>query len=229
MLDLKFLGRGAAFYPVAGNTNAFFEADGDLFFLDFGESAFEKVYRMFDLKRYRHIYVLLTHLHADHAGSLASLISYTHCMLKIHITVVHPLDTVVRLLALQGISTSFSRYLPALETDCPVKAKPVEVPHAEDMRAFGYLVTHAGETLYFSGDSAVFPEEVAKAYMEGKIARIYHDTSSHESSAHCCYQQLAQRIPKEKRAYVYCMHLDDDYAGMLREMGFSVVEAVQVP
>lgn len=225
MLDLKFLGRGAAFYPVEGNTNAYFEADGDLFFLDFGESAFEKVYRRFDLTRYKHVYVLLTHLHADHAGSLASLISYTHCVLKMQVSVVHPLDTVVRMLALQGISPSFYHYLSALEADCPVSARPVEVPHAEDMSAFGYLISGSGETIYFSGDSAILPDAVANGYLNGDIARLYHDTASHESSAHCCYKRLAERIPPEKRAGVYCMHLDGDYAGMLREMGFSVVEA----
>ena len=224
MLDLKFLGRGAAFYPVEGNTNAYFEAGGDLFFLDFGESAFEKVYRRFDLTRYGRVYVLLTHLHADHAGSLASLISYPHCVLKIQVTVVHPLDTVVRMLALQGIAPGFYRYQPALEADCPVSARPVEVPHAEDMRAFGYVISDGHETIYFSGDSAILPDEVAEGYLAGEIARLYHDTASHESSAHCCYRRLAERIPREKRAGVHCMHLDGDYAEKLRELGFSVVE-----
>ena len=41
-MELKFLGRGAAFYPAFGNTNAFFAQSEDLFFLDFGEAAFEK-------------------------------------------------------------------------------------------------------------------------------------------------------------------------------------------
>ena len=50
MFDLKFLGRGAAFYPAFGNTNAFFEMGEDLYFLDFGEAAFERVTRLFDLK-----------------------------------------------------------------------------------------------------------------------------------------------------------------------------------
>ena len=44
-MELTFLGRGAAFYPAFGNTNAFFLSGGDLFFLDFGESAFEKAVR----------------------------------------------------------------------------------------------------------------------------------------------------------------------------------------
>ena len=55
MFDLKFMGRGAAFYPAFGNTNAFFEMGEDLYFLDFGEAAFERVTRMFDLKKYKNI------------------------------------------------------------------------------------------------------------------------------------------------------------------------------
>ena len=89
-MKLHFLGRGAAFYPAFGNTNAYFTEDNDLFFLDFGESAFEKAVRLLDLKSYRNIYVLLTHLHADHAGSLASLCSYTHLVLGLTIRISSP-------------------------------------------------------------------------------------------------------------------------------------------
>ena len=50
MLKLHFLGRGAAFYPVFRNTNAFFEKGKNLFFLDFGESAFAQVAAALPLK-----------------------------------------------------------------------------------------------------------------------------------------------------------------------------------
>lgn len=227
MFDLKFLGRGAAFYPAFGNTNAFFESDGDLFFLDFGESAYEKVVRLLDLRSYRRIYVLLTHLHADHAGSLASLLSYTHCVLRLKVTVVHPLDTVTRLLSLQGISPEFYRYLPALPQDCPVSAQPIEVPHAEDMRAFGYLLSDGEESVYYSGDAAQLPDEIAQRFLAGEIARVYHDTASHHSSSHCHYQRLVDAIPLERRHALYAMHLDGDYVDRLKELGFSVVETIE--
>lgn len=226
MFDLKFLGRGAAFYPAFGNTNAFFESDGDLFFLDFGESAYEKVVRLLDLRKYRRIYVLLTHLHADHSGSLASLLSYTHCVLHLQVIVVHPVDTVTQLLSLQGISPQFYSYHSALPKDCHVSAQPFEVPHAEDMRAFGYLLSDGEERIYYSGDAAELPQEIARRFLAGEIARIYHDTASHESRSHCYYQRLVDIIPRERRHAVYAMHLDGDYVDMLKELGFSVVEAI---
>lgn len=226
-MELKFLGRGAAFYPAFGNTNAFFTEGEDLFFLDFGESAFEKAVRLLDLKQYRHIYVLLTHLHADHAGSLASLCSYTHLVLGLTIYVVYPEHTVEQLLRLEGIGKELYHYLPALPADCPVSAVPCPVQHAADMACFGYILRTAEDSLYFSGDAAQPPADVVRQFLQGDIRRLYHDTASHESQAHCWYKRLEAAIPPEKRRDVYCMHLDGDYVQMLRELGFSVVTAVE--
>ena len=225
-MELKFLGRGAAFYPAFGNTNAFFAQGEDLFFLDFGEAAFEKAVRLLDLKSYRHIYVLLTHLHADHAGSLASLCSYTHLVLGLTIYVVHPVDTVVQLLRLEGIGNDLYHYLPALPPDCPVSAQFVPVQHASDMQCFGYVLRTGDDSLYFSGDAARLPEQVKEQFLAGEIKRIYHDTASHESQAHCWYRRLEDDIPPQRRGDVFCMHLDGDYADQLRQLGFQVVTAI---
>ncbi len=223
-MELKFFGRGAAFYPVWGNTNAFFTEDNDLYFLDFGESTFEKAVRMLDLKAYRRIFVLLTHLHADHAGSLASLCSYTHLVLGITIYVVHPVDTVVKLLRLEGIGDELYHYLPKLPENCAVEADACPVQHAADMQCFGYNLRTREDAVYFSGDAAELPENILHLFLEGKIKRLYHDTSSHDSPAHCWYKRLEKAIPPERRKDVYCMHLDGDYEDMLKDLGFSVVQ-----
>lgn len=224
MFDLKFLGRGAAFYPAFGNTNAFFEMEDDLFFLDFGEFAFERVTRLLDLKRYRQIYVLLTHLHADHAGSLASLLSYGAMMLGVKVNVVHPSGMVNALLAIEGVDPAFYAYMPALPQTCCVQMIPHEVRHAQDMRAYGLELSCAEETIYYSGDAADVPAQIVQGYLDGRIARLYQDTAGHASSGHCWYQRLEALFPRERRAGVYCMHLDGDYAQTLRLLGFSVAE-----
>lgn len=226
MFDIKFLGRGAAFYPAFGNTNAFFEMGEDLYFLDFGEAAFERVTRLFDLKKYKNIYALITHLHADHAGSLASLMSYSSMVLGLTVNVVHPNWSVLTLLSVMGIDPTFYRYMPTLPEDCPVQMKVHEVAHAKDMRAYGLELTCADETIYYSGDAADVPQAVVEGYLQGRIARIYQDTSSHPSAGHCWYQKLEGYFPQEKRADVYCMHLDHDYSQMLRDLGFGVVEVL---
>ena len=224
MLKLHFLGRGAAFYPRFGNTNAWFEKNKYLFFLDFGEEAFHKVIGKIPLEQYDRIFVLLTHLHADHAGSLASLCSYTHLVLKRDIVVIHPVDSVVKMLRIQGIADSFYTWMTELPDGCGVKARQVEVAHAEDMKAYGYLLSDGDQVIYYSGDAARLGEDIVRDYLKGDINEIYHDTASHMSQSHCCYRILEEQIPEEKRKHVYCMHLDGDYVNLLRDKGFSVVE-----
>ena len=109
-LDLHFFGCGSAFNPAMGNTSAWFEADGCLFLVDCGETVYELLMKRSSLREYRQIYVLLTHLHADHVGSLGSLISYNYCILGRKISVIHPRATVVELLRLMGIKDEFYNY-----------------------------------------------------------------------------------------------------------------------
>lgn len=223
MIDLHFFGRGAAFYPQLGNTNAYFTLERDLFFLDCGESTFEKAVRMLDLAAYDQIYVLLTHLHADHSGSLASLCSYTACVLQKQIWVIHPIDTITQLLTLQGISSDFYHYSPTLPKACPLAAEPIEVPHAADMRCFGWLMKHDRDTVYFSGDSNEFSPRIAKELRDGNISRVYHDVTIHPSQSHCQLCKLEESIVPEDRKKVWCMHLDSDCEQEIMSKGFRVV------
>lgn len=227
MIDLKFLGKGAAFYPPFGNTSAYFTLEEDIFFIDFGESVFEKVFKSIDLGKYRDIYVMITHLHADHCGSLGSLISYSYYVLDKKIHVIHPIDTVVQLLSLQGISQANYNYVSGLPLDMELSLQPIEVPHAKDMRAFGYVLSLGEDSLYYSGDASDLPKQVLDDYIKGHIKRIYQDMTLNESESHCNYKKLLEVIPEDKLANVYAMHLDDDYGDYLRDKGFSVVEVAK--
>ena len=161
-LDLHFFGCGSAFNPAMGNTSAWFEADGCLFLVDCGETVYELLMKRSSLREYRQIYVLLTHLHADHVGSLGSLISYNYCILGRKISVIHPRATVVELLRLMGIKDEFYNYYKGLpeEVDC-LRAEPVPVEHADNMDCFGYILETEKMRIYYSGDSARMPERIA--------------------------------------------------------------------
>ena len=75
-MKIKFLGIGSAYNTKWLNSNAYFIVANSLYLLDCGESTFGKLMELGILNdNYNGIYVLLTHLHADHAGSLPSLCS----------------------------------------------------------------------------------------------------------------------------------------------------------
>lgn len=226
-MNLHFFGCGSAFNPAMGNTSAWFESEGCLFLLDCGESVYELLMRGSDLREYRQVYVLLTHLHADHVGSLGSLISYNYCILGRKIWVIHPRSTVVELLRLMGIKDHFYDYSERFpENVRGIRAEAVPVEHADNMDCFGYLLESEGERIYYSGDSARMPERIADMLTSGELDAVYHDTSLHDSPqpSHCYVGRLETAVPQEFRHKVFCMHLDGACREMLEEKGFRVVE-----
>lgn len=224
-MELKFWGCGSAFNPAMGNTSAFFEKGGNLYLLDCGESVYENLMRSMDLGRYNRIYVLVTHLHADHVGSLGSLLSYNSCVLGRKTWIVHPSRTIVDLLRLLGIQDDFYVYCEEMPAETEgIRAEAIPVNHVENMACFGYLLEDGRERIYYSGDAAMVPERVLELLKQGKLDRLYQDTSihRHQPPSHCYYEELERAVARELRGRVYCMHLDEDCGDMLREKGFRI-------
>ena len=227
-MELSFFGAGAAFNPGMDNTNAYF-TDGDRFFLvDCGETTFGKLWNLPDFLRSREVTVVVTHLHCDHVGSLASLLSYSFYKLGKVVRVVHPLDTLVRLLDLLGIERRCYVYLPGLPEAGSVGFEAVEVEHVDNMVCFGYVIGLEGKRVFYSGDAVAIPEAVLEGFFAGTIDRIYMDTSLAESShpTHGTLSYLERTIPQDLRGRVYCMHLDSDFRPVLKEKGFKAVEVL---
>jgi phosphoribosyl 1,2-cyclic phosphodiesterase len=229
-MKINFLGIGSAFNPVMNNTNAYFSVGDRFFLVDCGETAFGRIWNLPAYLECRQVVVIITHLHADHVGSLGSLISYSHSVTGKKVTIVHPLETIVHLLDLVGINRSWYRFQKLKQCEVArlkgdVTAKPLSVDHVPDMTCFGYIIANGREKIYFSGDAKSVPDEVVEGLKTGAIDRAYQDTSNKESDhpTHATLSFLETLIPTEFRHKVYCIHLDYDYRDLLRSKGFSVV------
>lgn len=75
---LNFIGNGSAFNTKLGNNGAYVKHNGVLFLIDCGSSTFQKLLENKILDDVKYIYVLITHYHADHIGSLGDLILYSY-------------------------------------------------------------------------------------------------------------------------------------------------------
>ncbi|MFA6507090.1 MAG: MBL fold metallo-hydrolase [Treponemataceae bacterium] len=230
-MDLTFVGNGSAFNPVMENSNAFFTVGDRLYIIDCGETAFGKYWNLPALRNASEVTVVITHLHCDHVGSLGSLVSYCYYMLGKTIRIVHPLDTIVRLLDLLGIKRSCYRYMRELpEGPCEAAGfRAIQVEHVDDMTCFGYVITTPNWTVYFSGDAKSVPAEVVASFAAGRIDRIYQDTSLARSDhpTHGTLADLEAVFPPEVRDRVFCIHLDTDYRPLLREKGFGLVTLLE--
>ena len=230
-MDLKFLGSGSAFNPAMENSNAYFRVGGTFYMLDCGETAFGRVWNNESYLNCGEVVALITHLHADHVGSLGSLISYSFYVTGKKVTVAHPLETIVELLDLLGIDRVCYEFKKlAVDEDCSLgeslRVKPIAVERVRNMKCFGYLLSDKHESVYFSGDARSVPDEVIAGLRDGSIGRIYQDTSNKESDhpTHATLSYLEGIIPLEFRNRVYSMHLDYDYCELLRSKGFEVIK-----
>ena len=154
-MELNFTGKGSAFYPPFKNTGAYMLSGKALYLIDCGETMFDVLYHKLDLASIEDVYVILTHMHADHVGSLGTLISYFYCLFNKAIHVVYPQETIKQLLTLEGITPLGYHYHETLpENPAGLTAVPVEVKHALDMKCYGYVLSDGTETIYYSGDSS---------------------------------------------------------------------------
>lgn len=223
---LRFLGYGAAFHPVFGNTSAYFVKNRDLYLIDCGETVFHKLYERDMLTEYENIYVIITHRHADHVGSLGSLISYIYFVLGKKVTVIHPDTELQDFLDLTGIDRAAYTMNICMKTVIGgVMIEAIPVKHAEDMNCYGYLISDSGRTIYYSGDSYEIPKRILDTFLDGKIAELFQDTASKVSAhrSHLPLPELAGLIPPELRKQVFCMHFNCDFSDEIDEMGFNNV------
>lgn len=225
-MELNFLGIGSAFFPHLKNTSAYIETENTLYLFDCGETVFDEILKK-KLVNKENIYIIVTHTHCDHVGSLGSFISYCYYIQnKKIITIIHPVERVRDFLKITGIGSEIYRYSYKLDENEDIKIEPFEVPHTDDMQAFGYLISIKEKKVFYSGDCVRVPEDILNRYLTGEIDEMYLDISSKKSShaAHGNIYDLEEMIPLDKRKNVYCMHLDKDYRDIIDEKGFGVIK-----
>lgn len=225
-MEFKFLGCGSAFNPSMGNTSAYFTTENSLFLIDAGESVFTKLYQMKILEKYKHIYIIITHTHADHVGSLPSVISYCYYVLGKSPVVIHPNGNLADLLGKMGIDPdTYEYWQQEQQTADGIGIRAVPVKHAKDLQCFGYLIESEENRFYYSGDSYEVPEEVEQDFLTGGIQAIYQDTTEYSTKlpSHCPLELLERRFPEEFRKNIYCMHFTSDFTHKISEKGFRYV------
>lgn len=207
---LTFLGTGNAF--AKNNTSAYFIRDNDLFLFDCGETIFSRLKEFNLLQEKNNINIFLTHFHSDHCGSLGSILFYLASIgfpfenVKVFSPEQDKLKTLLQIFDVADICN-----LPTAEEVKALGIEPYKQKH-HSVYSYGYLIENQGETEYFTGDTQEIPDEILIKFLDGKIDRLYVDTTFNPNCEyHMTFEQLLEAIPEHLRKNVYCMHLKENY------------------
>lgn len=214
---LNFIGIGSAFNTQLGNTSAFIKKGASLLLIDCGGTVFHRLQELNILQELKKLYIVITHTHPDHVGSLGEVIFYAYYILGYKPTVFFPNSEQMKIF-LTSIGVSQEMYL--LESSNKVEIidenlgeiniEFLPVSHVKTIPAYSFVFRRAEGAFYYSGDSSSIDNDIITRLKSGELDRLYQDTCGldYEGNNHMSLRKLKEIIHPDLRNKVYCMHLD---------------------
>ncbi len=235
MMDLKFLGRGAAFNPAEGNTSAYILERKKLFLIDCGESVFADLICKNILDTVNEVWIAISHFHSDHCASLGSLTLYCAERLgfKAHILLPSGDQRYAReirqLLQIFGVSEDqiqFEDESAEMGFNAFSAVRFCPTRHAPGMVCYSLSFETQDGGVFYTADTAT--EEGIKAFLKEHPAfeHVYSEAiDARTHPVHLPLEKLAALFPEEQRSRVTVMHLNGPRCGEhAMALGFSVAQ-----
>lgn len=194
-MQIKFLGTGGAFEPAYGNSAAVVEFQKENLLIDAGFTVYPK---LIELNLWHKLdYILLTHLHNDHCGSLANLL--LHCFFYgkgKRLVILYPTET-FRMQILDFLNfqlkdaTIYTEFKPLSEIT-GLTSLDTYNRHSTNFQTYSFILEEAEERLVYSGDlrDCAFLFDYLATLPE-RTTTVYHDISfDPENKGHAFYTDL---------------------------------------
>lgn len=234
-MELIFTGRGAAFNPKEGNTNAYFIEDHRLFLVDCGESMFAYLMNNGILKGIKEVYVVLSHMHSDHCGSLGSIGLYCQFTLGTKLQIVVPHDEayvqdICTLMRIFGNTTA--AYDIVYEEELDGRFETFDsvrydlTQHDFNMTCYSFVFETKQGAIFYSADTRVVDNLVHFIDTHNDIDRIYMEVTNINvpMDVHLYIGDLLPVITEEIKEKIYMMHLrNEECMQRVLEEGFKIV------
>lgn len=234
MEKIKFLGIGSAFNPLWGNNAAYYIRNNKLLLIDCGETNFERILRKNILEDISQVYILITHLHPDHVGSLGSLIFYLKFMKNIEAKVLfEDKESIKVLLNLMGVQDEDYKLCEEflVEELRGIGIRNIEtysVNHSNKLKSYGYkIIFEDNEVIFYTGDCKEISNEVINQVLKNEIHKLYIDCFPIDISGvpHITVAKMCEIFPEYCRNRIYGMHYDgENVIKLLKENKFRCVK-----
>ncbi len=219
-MEFRFIGTGGAFDFEYGNSAAWIQFRGKNILLDCGHAAYRRLREIGIAGKID--YMLITHFHDDHIGSLSTAILHQKHLRK-------PPEKVQILIPPGPVGAQFQDQLYAflahsliqpekyldfvpLDTLDGIHAIDTSGKHVKDMLSFGFAFEDEQENVLFSGDlgdpGLIF--RYAESLPQNKKIRIFHEVSFWRTDGvHSFYKDLEKYVNKWE---FYGYHCNPTYA-----------------
>ncbi|MEO0897402.1 MAG: MBL fold metallo-hydrolase [Bacteroidota bacterium] len=200
-MTVKFLGTGGAFDFKIGNSAMWIVLNGKNILVDCGHTVYPVLRRnnlIDDID-----YILITHFHDDHVGSLCTtILHHTFFLNKSQKTKILYPDEFFKRSLMNYLSIGLGNVEQYVEF-VPIKEVP-EVRaintfglHVKNMQSYGFLFEDEKEIVAISGDLGD-PEIIFQCIPETKKAvKVFHEMSFEQTDGvHCFYKDLFHQLEK---------------------------------
>ncbi|MBE7074582.1 MAG: MBL fold metallo-hydrolase [Clostridiales bacterium] len=234
---LKFLGTGSAFNAEMGNNAAYIKENDKLLLIDCGETVFARIKEMGLVNDVNHVYIIITHNHSDHIGSLGTLIPYLAITKNITTNLIIANDE-----SGEEQEKKLREYLTKLDVDEEYydttyadmmedvfngleKIELVKVKHSKTLTCYAAELYFKDRVIYYTGDQndISYLKKIAKKLKKNDL--VYTDCTAldYKNRIHINFTELEEVFDESIREQVYCMHFENYKTySHAKELGFKV-------
>lgn len=215
-MEINFLGIGSAWNIKEDNTSAYIKKDNKMILIDCGETIARNIIENNILENISELYILISHTHSDHIGSLGTLLFYSTYNKKILNRIVLPddeeyennLKEYLRLVEISSeieyVDSSFLKKKFNLKT-----FKFLKATHVESLPCYCFVFEDEEDIIYYSADNSNI--DYIKHYIQFDNSTIYTEVcnNSNLQNEHLYLPYLEKTLSMLERKRIFLMHIDE--------------------